>query len=83
MSFSFPDVPPQEILTILAELQIPVPEGLLTKPTPEAVKLVYREFVVILTGVQREVRLPADAAAARAEKRGRGGRRRHAARSVS
>ena len=75
-AFSFPDVSPQEILTILAELQIPVPEGLLTKPTPEAVKVVYREFVVILTGVQREVRHPAAAAAARAGRRGAGAARR-------
>ena len=75
-TFSFPDVSPQEILTILAELQIPVPEGLLTKPTPEAVKVVYREFVVILTGVQREVRHPAAVAAVRAGRRGAGAARR-------
>ena len=50
VKYSFPISPAVEIMQILEELQLPVPEDLLTAPSQETVKLVYTGLYELLTG---------------------------------
>lgn len=54
--YSFPTLKQEEIMQILAELQIPTTDELLSKPVCETIRPVYREFVEVLAGVGRQAR---------------------------
>jgi Nuf2 family len=52
-SYSFPLLPPAEVVTCLAELGCTVTEAQLAKPEPEVVAQLFEELVCLLVGVTR------------------------------
>lgn len=52
--YSFPLLPPTEIVACMQELRIPFSEQQLTQPTPEHVRLVLEQLVELLTATRRE-----------------------------
>ena len=51
--FSFPLLSNTEIISCLAEFDLPMEEAQLQKPTHDAMKLVYESVVHVLVGVSR------------------------------
>jgi kinetochore protein Nuf2 len=52
--YSFPLLPPTEIVACMQELRIPFSEQQLMQPTPEHVRLVLEQLVELLTATRRE-----------------------------
>jgi len=50
---SFPLMSDDELRASLATLGLPLPDGLLAKPTPDGVRPLYEQLVCALSGVTR------------------------------
>eukprot|EP00850_Spirogloea_muscicola_P008205 SM000043S15833 [mRNA] locus=s43:415710:421088:+ [translate_table: standard] len=54
MPFTFPEITRKEILACMGDLEVPLSDGDLLKPTMEAIRPVYESVVTLLMGISRE-----------------------------